>query len=63
MRLPNLILKVLQTLAILLCSELLFLPLLSSIGLGLLVLASVLFFYSREHPQQILRIQLARPRS
>jgi hypothetical protein len=52
MRLSTFLSKILQTVAILLCSELLFLPLVCSLGLGLLALASLLLFCLRGHSRQ-----------
>jgi hypothetical protein len=52
MRLSIFLCKILQTLAILLCSELLFLPLLCSLGLLLLACVSFLLFCVRQHPLQ-----------
>jgi hypothetical protein len=53
MRLSSFLCKLLQTLAILLCSELLFLPFLCSLGLGLLAIAWLILFWLREHPHQV----------
>jgi hypothetical protein len=50
MRLSGFISKMLQTLAILLCSELLFLPLLCSFGLGLLAIAWLMLVWVHTHP-------------
>ncbi len=47
MRLSIFLCKILQTLAILLCSELLFLPFLCSLALGLLALASLIVLRQR----------------
>jgi hypothetical protein len=60
MRLSIFLCKILQTLAILLCSELLFLPFLCSLALGLLALASLMLLHQKHLAVEVLGAEARR---